>query len=136
MTAPFALHPDAIAWDETGADGTRYALLEGARDAKGAAFSYAFFIPAGFRDPAHWHTADARVFVVRGTLLLGYGDHLEEARMEAFPAGSYVLVPAGARHFDGSDEDTLILGTAIGPWATHYVDPTHVPSAGTRGAVS
>lgn len=128
-----AWHPDQIEWQDVAPDGSRYALLEGVRDQVGEPFSYAFFIPAGFWDPAHWHTADARVFVVSGTLRLGYGDALDQPRAESFPAGSYVLVPAGARHFDGSDEDTLILGTAVGPWATYYVDPEHRPSAGTVG---
>ena len=123
--------PDTIPWQEIDPAGTRYALLEGSRERAGAVFSYAFFIPAGFWDPPHWHTADARIFVARGTLQLAYGDRMDPATAEAFPAGSYLLVPAHARHFDGALEDTLIFGTAIGPWSTHYVDATHRPSAGT-----
>ena len=125
---------DTIVWQEIGADGTKYALLEGRRDVPGQAFTYAFFIPAGFWDPAHWHTADARVAVLSGSLYLGYGNAHDDAKLMGFGAGSYVLVPANARHFDGSDEDTLIIGTAVGPWATHYVDASVKPSAGTIGA--
>ena len=121
----------AIDWQETSADGAKYALLEGERDKNGAAFFYAFFIPAGFWDLCHWHGADARVFVASGTLYLGYGAVMDRSRLKAFTAGSFVLVPAGARHFDGSDVDTLIFGTAIGPWATHYVEPSARASAGT-----
>jgi hypothetical protein len=124
-------HIDRIPWQDIGDDGTRYALLEGRRDHAGTPFSYAFFIPAGFWDPPHWHTADARVFVARGTLYLAYGEKLEREQLVAYPAGSYVIVPANARHFDGSDEDTLIFGMAIGPWSTHYVDASVTPSAGT-----
>jgi quercetin dioxygenase-like cupin family protein len=124
-------HVDTISWQEIAPDGTKYSLLEGVRDQAGVAFSYAFFIPAGFWDPAHWHTADARVFVAKGTLYLGYGDEMDKAKAKAYPAGSYVVVPANMRHFDGSDEDTLILGMAIGPWSTLYVDPSHQSSAGT-----
>ena len=127
-------HADAIVWQEIGADGTKYTLLEGVRDVVGQAFSYAFFIPKGFWDPPHWHTADARVFVASGTLCLGYGEAMDIGAAKAFPAGSYVVVPAGKRHFDGSDEDTLIFGTATGPWATHYVDASHKTSAGTPEA--
>lgn len=43
-----AWHADTIAWQERGADGTRYALLEGRRDEPDSAFTYAFFILAGF----------------------------------------------------------------------------------------
>lgn len=123
--------PDAIEWQEIGADGTRYALLEGRRDQPGQAFSYAFHIPAGFWDAPHSHTADARVFVVSGNLRLAYGDSFDRSATRSFGPGSYVLVPAGAVHYDGADEDTLIIGTAVGPWATHYVDPAMQPSAGT-----
>lgn len=122
--------PETIQWEEVAEDGTKYALLEGRRDAP-KAFSYAFYIPTGFWDPPHAHTADARVFVLSGALYLGYGEVFERERLQAHPAGSYLLVPAGAHHFDGSDEETLIIGTAVGPWTTHYVDPSFVGSAGT-----
>jgi len=67
--------------------------------------------------------------VARWVLHLGYGDRTEQAK--SYPAGSYVLVPAGAVHIDGSDWDTLIYGAAIGPWSTAYVDAKVVASAGT-----
>ena len=105
-----------IEWQATSADGTKYALLEGRRDVSGEAFSYAFYIPAGFWDPPHFHTADARVFVLSGSLCLGYGADFDAERLAAYPAGSYLLVPAGAYHFDGSEEETVIIGTAVGPW--------------------
>ena len=115
---------------DIGADGTKYSLLEGKRD-RAQPFSDAFFIPGGFWDPPHWHTADARVFVASGTLYLAYGETLDRDALVAYPTGSYVIVSANARHFDGSDEAALILGMAIGPWATHYVDASVTPSAGT-----
>lgn len=131
-TTPHAAwDPETIKWDDIAPDGTRYALLEGRRNVVGAAFSYAFFIPAGFWDPAHHHTADARVFVAKGALSLGYGRELAPAQAICYPAGSFLIVPAGADHFDGALEDTLIFGTAVGPWSTRYVDAAHRPSAGT-----
>jgi uncharacterized RmlC-like cupin family protein len=131
MTNPQAWTPNTIPWDAPAADGTRYALLEGRRDVPGELFTYAFFIPAGFWDEAHWHTQDARVVVLSGALRLGYGDALEVERAEIFPAGSVLVVPAGARHFDGALEDTVIVGVASGVWQTQYVSANAVPSAGT-----
>lgn len=122
--------PDAIAWQRVNPDGTKFALLEGVRDRAGVAFSYAFFIPAGVWDAPHSHAATARVFVARGVLHLGYGDRLDPAAARAYPAGSYLVVPAGAHHFDGSNTDTIIIGTAQGPWSTDYV-ASAAPSAGT-----
>lgn len=122
--------PDSIVWQRSNPDGTRFALLEGIRDRAGVPFTYAFFIPAGVWDGPHSHAAAARVFVARGSLHLGYGETLDRARARVFPAGSVLLVPAGAVHFDGSAQDTIIIGTAVGPWSTDYVDATATPSAG------
>jgi hypothetical protein len=129
--AAAAWSPASISWDRVNPDGTKFALLEGVRDQAGVRFSYAFFIPAGVWDQAHWHTADARVFVAQGSLQFGYGDTLDRQQAKAYPVGSYLIVPAGARHFDGANEDTLIFGTATGPWSTVYVNRQATPSAGT-----
>lgn len=131
LAAPADWDPDRIAWQRTNPDGTRFALLEGSRDTPGTAFSYAFFIPAGAWDGPHRHSATARVFVARGNLRLGYGTRSDRAAARSFPAGSYLLVPAGAVHFDGALEDTIIIGTATGPWTTQYVDKAAAASAGT-----
>ena len=118
-----------ITWQEVGEDGTRYALLEGKRGA--GTFSYAFFIPAGFWDPPHQYSSDAKVFVVKGCLELSYGDDASKEGLKQYPAGSFVLVPAGATHFDGAHEDTLIIGVAKGPWSTTYTDASFRGLAGT-----
>jgi hypothetical protein len=127
---PSAWTPDTIPWQRTNADGTRFALLEGVRDRAGVPFTYAFFIPAGVWDGPHRHAATARVVVAKGRLHIGYGEQMDKAKARVLPVGSVVIVPAGAAHFDGSDEDTIIIGTAVGPWSTDYVDATAKPSAG------
>ena len=122
---------EAIEWQSISDDGTKYALLRGRRDRPGEAFTYAFEMPAGFWDPPHWHTSDALVTVVEGTLFLGYGERLNAADASVFPAGSKVLVPAAARHFDGTEDGALIVGEATGVWTTYYVDARSRGSAGT-----
>lgn len=122
--------PDAIPWGPPAADGSRFALLDGVRDVAGQPFSYAFALPAGVWDKPHSHSTTARIFVLKGTLKLGWGAHLDKAHAHAFPAGSFVVVPAGAVHFDGADEETIILGVASGVWATRYQDGS-TGSAGT-----
>jgi uncharacterized protein YjlB len=128
---PAGWTPETIPWQRTNPDGTRFALLEGGRDTAGVPFTYAFFIPAGVWDGSHRHSATARVVVARGRLRLGYGEGMDKAKARTFPVGSIVIVPAGTAHFDGSDEDTIIIGTAAGPWSTDYVDALAAPSAGT-----
>ena len=122
---------DQIPWQTEGAQGTRFALLEGRRDQLGTAFTYAFSIPAGVWDAPHSHSATARVFVARGTLRIGYGASFDKAAARSYPAGSVIVVPAGAIHYDGADVDTVIIGTAVGPWSTRYLDGSAPASAGT-----
>lgn len=83
-------------------------------------FTYAFFIPAGVYDAPHSHIADAHLHVAHGELRLGYGTSFVRDETDAFPTGSFLWVPAGAVHFDGANEDTVLIGTATGPWDTTY----------------
>ncbi|OZE84079.1 hypothetical protein CH305_06515 [Rhodococcus sp. 15-649-2-2] len=117
---PIAFDVAAIAWDTFHGDGTRSATLVGTRE-PGVMFSYAFFVPAGMFDGAHFHSSDVHLVVAAGELRLGYGLTLDVSATRRFPQGSFLWVPAGAAHFDGADEDTVIIGTAIGPWTTEYL---------------
>ncbi len=130
-TGPQGWQPDKIPWQTRGANGTRYALLEGSRDQPGLPFTYAFAIPAGIWDSPHWHSTTARVFVASGTLKLGYGATANRHIATAYPAGSIVVVPAGTVHFDGADVDTIIIGVASGRWSTSYLNADVPASAGT-----
>jgi len=117
--SPRAWDAKTIEWQEVDADGTKYALLEGHRDVPGEAFTYAFFIPAGYHEH-HWHSADARVAVVQGALKVNFGETLDLEHTTAYPVGSFLLVPANVKHTMAADVDTIIIGTAVGPWATHH----------------
>ena len=89
---PQAWTPDTIHWQEINPDGTEYSVLQGRRDVPGEAFTYAFYAPAGYWED-HWHSADARVVVVKGELQLAYGSALDKAHAKGYGVGAYVLVP-------------------------------------------
>lgn len=131
QTPGSAWTPEAIPWQAAAPNGTKYALLEGRREAAGGVFTYAFFIPAGVWDSPHHHATTARVFVVRGELKLGYGTAADKTRAGRYGEGAIVVVPGGADHFDGADVDTVIIGVATGPWSTTYLDGSKPASAGT-----
>ena len=122
---------NAIPWSQEAPNGTKFALLEGDREVAGRPFSYAFLIPAGVWDSPHSHSATARVFVAKGALRIGYGATLKKDHAAIYPVGSYVVVPAGEIHFDGAEVETIIIGTATGPWSTSYADGSAPASAGT-----
>ncbi len=129
--APSAWTVDSIPWQSAAPNGTKYALLEGARDRPGGAFTYAFFIPAGVWDSPHFHSTTARVFVAKGAFGIGYGDKIDVGRANTYGVGSVVVVPGGSHHFDGAAVDTVIIGVATGRWSTTYLDGSKPASAGT-----
>jgi quercetin dioxygenase-like cupin family protein len=123
-TAAFAQSSQAwdaksITWQNVYPDGTKWAVLEGSKDAPGKAFTYAFFIPGGYWEH-HSHNQDARVAVISGALKVAIGHTLDKEGAKAYPVGSYLLVPANVEHTMGADVDTIIIGTAMGPWKTHH----------------
>jgi len=107
-----------IRWQQLNPDGTKYALLQGSREAAGKQFTYALLFPSGFVGLAHRHSGDLRVAVVRGELFLGMGTKVSRRKMKRFPKGSYLLIPAGAPHYEATKKTTVVISTAIGPWVT------------------
>jgi quercetin dioxygenase-like cupin family protein len=113
-----------IVWQNIYPDGTKWSVLEGDKDASGRAFTYAFSIPAGYWEH-HSHNQDARVAVVSGALKVAIGPKLDKDGAKAYPVGSFLLVPANVQHTMGADVDTIIIGTAMGPWKTHHDEDMH-----------
>ena len=119
-----AWDPGNIVWQNTYPDGTKWSVLEGDKDATGSAFTYAFFIPAGYWEH-HSHNQNARVAVVSGALKVAIGPKLDKDGAKPYPVGSFLLVPANVEHTMGADVDTIIIGTAMGPWKTHHDEDMH-----------
>jgi quercetin dioxygenase-like cupin family protein len=119
-SVPLSTTINGIEWEQENTDGTKSATLVGSRE-PGVTFTYAFFIPAGLWDQPHTHAADAHLVVAQGELMLGYGGKLDHSAADRHPVGSFLYVPAGAVHYDGADQDTVLLGTAVGPWTTDYI---------------
>lgn len=109
---------EKIRWQQLNPDGTKYALLQGSREAAGKQFTYALFIPSGFVGKAHRHSGDLRVAVVHGELFLGMGSKVSRRKMKRFPKGSYLLIPAGAPHYEATRKGTVVISTGVGSWVT------------------
>jgi quercetin dioxygenase-like cupin family protein len=107
-----------IEWQEVAEDGSKYVLLEGHKSQTGN-FSFMFFCPSGVWDKPHWHTGDARLYVLSGELRFATNANFDTSLASLYPAGSFLYVPANVIHFDGAEIDTLVRGIASGPWSTH-----------------
>lgn len=116
--------PQNIVWQNSYPDGTKWSVLEGNKDEAGKAFTYAFFIPAGYWEH-HSHNQDARVAVISGALKVAIGPTLDKEGARSYPVGTFMLVPANVEHTMGAEVDTIIVGTALGPWKTHHDEDMH-----------
>jgi hypothetical protein len=114
--------PESIKWEFDRPQGCKLALLEGDMNTPGVPFTYAFFMPDGVWFPPHAHPSDARVTVVKGTLLLGHGTKLDKGAVRTIELGSTAFVPAELPHFEGSKGETIIIGSAVPPWGTTFVE--------------
>jgi len=116
--------PSNIIWQSTDPDGSKWAVLEGNKDAPGKAFTYAFLVPAGHWEH-HSHNQDARVAVISGALKVAVGPTLDKSGATTYPVGSFLFVPANVEHTMGAEVDTICIGTAMGPWKTHHDAEMH-----------
>lgn len=106
--------------------GTQVAMLEGDL-AKEGFFAVRLKLPAGYRIPPHFHPVQERVTVIEGTFRLGMGDKVDEKGLRDYPAGSYLSMPAGMRHFAETTTGTVLQLATIGPWGITYVNPADDP---------
>jgi anti-sigma factor ChrR (cupin superfamily) len=56
-------------------------------------------IPGGARVLAHAHPQDELVTVIEGIWYLGEGAKFDSAKLKSYPAGSFIVIPAGTPHF-------------------------------------
>jgi hypothetical protein len=111
------------AQDSGQATAPRVTNLAGARDRPGL-FSQRLLLPANYCGPLHIHDHDLHGLVLRGILLMGFVDSAGTLEVREYPAGSFVPVPAGRIHLEGSPVETEIHLSGIGPLVTTVVDST------------
>jgi hypothetical protein len=99
----------------------RVTNLAGARDQPGL-FTQRLLLPAGYCGPLHNHNHDLHGLVLTGILRMGLVDGTGRLDLREHPAGSFVPVPAGQVHFEGSVGVTEVHLSGIGPLVTTVVD--------------
>ena len=66
-------------------------------------------IPGGARVLAHTHPQDELVTVVEGTWYLGEGAKFDSAKLRGYPAGSFIVIPAGVPHFAAAKVGIVVV---------------------------
>jgi hypothetical protein len=118
------LTPDQVRWFTPPyyTDGRQRAQLFG-DSSKGGSWIDRAKIPGGARVLAHTHPQDELVTVTEGTWYLGEGAKFDPAKLKAYPAGSFIVIPAGVPHFVAAKEGIVVVQlSGVGKFQTDYLE--------------
>lgn len=59
--------------------------------------------------PVHYHPTQENVTVISGTLYAGIGAKFDKSKASAFPAGSFVSMPANLKHYAFTKSTGVVL---------------------------
>ena len=80
-------------------------------------------LPAGMRIRAHTHPHDELATVIEGTWYLGEGERFDPLKLKGYPAGSFIVIPAGVAHFaSAKDGGVVVQLNGTEKFATDYVE--------------
>jgi hypothetical protein len=119
-----ALAPQDIRWLTPAyyTDGRQRAHLHG-DSSKGGDWIDRVRIPGDSRVLAHRHPDDEIVTVIEGTWYLGMGERFDETKLQPYPAGSFIIIPADVPHFLATREAPVIVQVSgRGMFRTNYLE--------------
>ena len=120
------LTPDQIQWrDLPDGHGAQLATIAGDPAGHGLYVQRVRF-PPHVLDRPHRPPHERHVTVISGTWFTGTGATFDPAKAVPLRAGSYMLHPAGAWHWDGSnsEQEVIVQVVGIGPVDTVQADPS------------
>ncbi|MFC0408390.1 cupin domain-containing protein [Roseomonas elaeocarpi] len=116
-TPPTVVPADARHWNRI--NDLVVAQVAGDRNAAGSLYASHVTYPKGVRNLPHTHPDARIVTVLSGTFYQGFGGTFDEAKLQALPPGSVVVIPAGTPHYGiARDGDVTLQEVGIGPTAT------------------
>jgi len=106
--------------------GGQLTVLSGDPTKKGV-FTVRLKMPAGYKIPPHTHPTAELVTVISGSCHLGRGEKFDENTGQTMGAGSFVAIPAGAKHFAWATEESVIQIHGEGPFEIKHANPADDP---------
>ena len=111
--------------------GGQLAVLSGDPTKKGV-FTVRLRMPAGYKIPPHTHPTAELVTVISGSCHLGSGDKFDESVGKKMEAGSFVVIPAGLKHYAWATEESVIQIHGEGPFGIKHVNAAEDPRDAKR----
>ena len=124
-----AVLPEDIDWKPFPAfpPSVRLAVIVG-EPSKPGPYAIRVKVPAGVKLMPHWHPEDRIYTVISGVFYIGLGDRFDADRLQAYPAGSVIVLPGNTSHFHWAKSGEYVSQvTAIGPLGLEYLDPREDP---------
>ncbi|HYK52367.1 MAG TPA: cupin domain-containing protein [Candidatus Eremiobacteraceae bacterium] len=84
---------------------------------KAGPWTIRFKVPAGGKFPVHYHNDAETVTVISGTFEAAIGDTFDASKLMMLPAGTYVYIPAGVKHFAMAKTDCVVQVSGTKPFA-------------------
>jgi quercetin dioxygenase-like cupin family protein len=123
------ISPSEIQWADAPPSlppGAKMAVLDGDPN-KAGSFTIRMKAPTGYKIAPHTHPTAERVTVISGSFKIGMGDKLDDASAQEMGPGSFVMLPAGMKHFATSSTESVIQINSEGPFQINYVNPSDDP---------
>lgn len=115
------IFPDQIKWGPPLPTGGQAAVLSGPLD-KPVLYVQRVRLPQGGMVPPHTHPDTRYVTVLSGELYAGRSETMEAEKTTQYPAGSYLVVPAGTVHYSWARNGEVVYQeSGIGPTATNFL---------------
>jgi hypothetical protein len=108
--------------------GAQFAVVQGDPSVAGQIFTVRLRFPNGYVLPPHRHPTDEHITVLRGTVLLGFGEDFSQQGLASHPADGFVTAGANMAHFASARGVTEVQVHAIGPFQLTYVHPEDDPT--------
>jgi hypothetical protein len=122
--------PDDIKWVDGPPGlpaGAKIAVLDGDPTKSGGHFTMRAKLPDGYTVPPHWHSVDEVVTVIEGSLGIGLGEKLDKSKVRYMPAGTFMKMNKGEKHYAIAKGETIIQINSPGPFDINYVNEADDP---------
>jgi len=85
-------------------------------------------VPSGVKLMPHSHPEDRVYTVISGVFYIGLGEQFDPAKLNAYPAGSIIVLPGNTPHFHWARSGEYVTQVAaIGPLGLDYLNPADDP---------
>jgi quercetin dioxygenase-like cupin family protein len=110
------VRPDDVPWEVVRQDPPLARAMIHGDQAKPGPFTFRVRASAGHRLLPHTHPDARTITVLQGTYWSAVGETWDEARLVAYPVGTFYVVPAGVPHYSAVLEgETVFQESGTGP---------------------